>query len=114
MSKTETAHSENANSPCSVSGSTKCTPVCLLLFVGFIFGFSAGFGLHDFVHPITSKAMYVMFGGNSLSAPAEPDEKNHPPVVNVEKKNDEGSAKTSDDEDKADESTDGTSGSQTE
>ena len=76
MSKTETAHSENAHSSCSASGQIKCVPVCLLLLVGFIFGFSAGFGTHDFVHVTISKAMY---GNKSLvSGPIQPEEKGKP------------------------------------
>ena len=53
-----TQTSDNANSSCSASGQAKCAPVGLLLFVGFIFGFSVGFGTHDFIYKTLSKAMY--------------------------------------------------------
>ena len=50
--------SENTNSSCSASGQAKCAPIGLLLFVGFIFGFSVGFGTHDVIYKTLSKAMY--------------------------------------------------------
>ena len=50
-------NSENAGS-CSAAGQAKCAPIGLLLFVGFIFGFSVGFGTHDIIFKTLSKAMY--------------------------------------------------------
>lgn len=50
--------SENGNSSCSASTKNKCAPVGLLLFVGFIFGFSIGFASHDAIYKALSKAMY--------------------------------------------------------
>ena len=49
---------ENVNASCSASAQKKCAPVCLLLFVGFIFGFSAGFVSHDAIYKTLSRAMY--------------------------------------------------------
>ena len=59
--------SENTHSSCSASGQTKCAPVGLLLFVGFILGFSVGFGTHDIIYTSLSKAMYG--GGSVMSEP---------------------------------------------
>ena len=53
-----TKNSENVSSSCSAAGQKKCTPACLLLFVGFIFGFSVGFASHDVIYKTLSKAMY--------------------------------------------------------
>ena len=63
---------ENSNPSCSASGQAKCAPVGLLLFVGFIFGFSVGFGTHDIVYGTLSKAMYG--GQSAVSAPIDKGE----------------------------------------
>jgi len=49
---------ENINTSCSASAQKKCAPVCLLLFVGFVFGFSVGFASHDAIYKTLSKVMY--------------------------------------------------------
>ena len=49
--------SKNESSTCSASGQSKCTPACLLLFVGFIIGFSVGYGTHDIVYKALSQAI---------------------------------------------------------
>ena len=67
MSKTE-----NANSSCAASGQAKCAPIGLLLFVGFIFGFSVGFGTHDVIYTNLSSAMS---GGKTIMS--EPINKEH-------------------------------------
>ena len=61
-----TKNSDNVSSSCSAAGQKKCTPVCLLLFVGFIFGFSVGFASHDVIYKTLSKAMY---GNKQLVSP---------------------------------------------
>ena len=70
MSKNET---ENTNLPCSMSGQTKGAPICLLLFVGFIFGFSAGYGTHDIIYKTLSKAIYGSQSVRLETAPIRKD-----------------------------------------
>ena len=67
---------ESNSSSCPASGKT---PVCLLLFVGFVFGFSAGYALQDTIHKSLSGAMV---GGQS--AMSEPIKGNHKTTTSPE------------------------------
>ena len=59
---------ESNSSSCPAFGKT---PVCLLLFVGFVIGFSTGYALRDTVHKSLSGAM--MGGQSAMSEPIKRD-----------------------------------------
>ena len=60
---------ESNSSVCPASGKT---PVCLLLFVGFVIGFSVGYALQDTIHKSLSGAMV-----GDQSAMSEPIKRDH-------------------------------------